>query len=83
MSSFPLGDLPHPALALVLLWLPMREAAEQACVSKRFAVAFRDNVSWQKRCHRDVKDIAVEATFATEKAQSWLHFYMRHTSYKI
>ncbi len=84
VSAFPLNDLPLHVLALVLFWLPMRLAAEAACVSRRFATAFGDNVAWKRRCLRDVtRNIDIEATFEAEKHQSWLLFYRRYTPYRI
>ncbi len=82
-SSLPLNDLPLHVLALVLFWLPMRLAAEAACVSRRFSTAFGDNVAWKRRCLRDVRGIDVEATFEAEKHQSWIQFYRRHADYRV
>ncbi len=82
-SSFPLMDLPDPALALVLFWLPIREAAEAACVCKRFASVFKDNVTWKRRCIRDVTGIDIDAVFAAEKCKSWAEFHARHTTIRI
>ena len=82
-SAFPLGELPAPALALVLFWLPLGQAARQAVVSRKFASAFRDNVSWKRRCMEDVKGIDVEQVFAAEKETSWTAFYKRHTVWTI
>ncbi len=83
-SSFPLGDLPAVVLALVLFWTPMREAAQFACVSRRFAAAFRDNVVWERRC---VSCLAcgtdISATLAAEKETSWMNFYRRHRSIRV
>ncbi len=80
-SSFPLSQLPAPVIALVLFWLPMREAAELACVSKRFADAFRDNVAWKRRCM--LLPFDVEAAFVSENESSWMAFYDRHANYRI
>jgi hypothetical protein len=82
-SAFPLADLPAPALALVMYWLPLGHGARQALVSRKFAAAFRDNVSWKRRCLDEVKGIDVEAVFAAEKETSWTVFYRRHAVYSI
>ncbi len=82
-SAFPLAELPAPVLALVLYWLPLGHAARQAVVSRKFAAAFRDNVSWKRRCMRDVTGIDVEATLLAEKENSWMAFYRRHAAYRI
>ncbi len=82
-SAFPLAELPAPALALVLFWLPLGHAARHAVVCRKFAAAFGDNVSWKRRCGEDVKGIDVEAVFAAEKETSWLAFYRRHAVYRI
>ncbi len=42
---FPLDRLPIPVLSVVLFWLPINQAGELACVSKRFAGAFRDETA--------------------------------------
>jgi hypothetical protein len=82
-SAFPLGELPAPALALVLFWLPLSDAAVLAVVSRKFATAFRDNVSWKRRCMVDLKGIDVEAVFAKEEKTSWMSFYRRHAVCRI
>ncbi len=82
-SSFPLNQLPTVVLAVVLFWLPMREAAEAACVSQRFLGAFRDNVCWRRRCVRDITNIDLEALFAAETSKSWMTIYDRNTAFRI
>jgi hypothetical protein len=80
-SVFPLVDLPLPALALVLFWLP--DGGLQATVSSKFAAAFRDNVTWKRRCVEALKNVDVEEVFAAEKETSWMTFFFRHASYRI
>jgi hypothetical protein len=82
-SEFPLAQLPLAVLALVMLLLPMDHAARQAVVSRRFAAAFRDNVSWKKRCLEDAKGLDVEAVFQAENETSWMAFYRRHMVFRV
>jgi hypothetical protein len=82
-SAFPLGDLPPPVLALVQYWLPLPDASLQATVSRKFAAAFRDNVTWKRRCAVTLKNVDIEAVFAAEKETSWMAFYRRHALYSI
>ncbi len=82
-SDFRLGELPTPALACVLLWMKLSEAAQLACLSKRFAAAFADNVAWKRRCRLQYTEIDVETTFAAEKHEFWMRFYKQHSSWKI
>jgi hypothetical protein len=82
-SAFPLGDLPPPVLALVQYWVPLGDAAIQACVSRKFAAAFRDNVTWKRRCAETLKNVDIETVFAAEKETSWMAFYRRHAVYRI
>ncbi len=86
VSEFRLAELPSPVLSLVLFWLPMRQAAEAACVSKRFAAAFRDNVTWKRRCVLQLNWMDVEAAFAKTKdnlGNSWMHFFKKHTVLEV
>lgn len=82
-SAFPLADLPTPALALIMFFLPVRHAGRLTVVSHKFAAAFRDNVSWKRRCVAVIKRIDVEAVFAAEKETSWLAFFRRHSGFRI
>jgi hypothetical protein len=82
-SVFPLGDLPPPALGVVLFWLPLKDAGAAAMVSRKFAAAFRDNVTWKRRCAELLKNIDIEAVFAEEDETSWMAFYRRHAVYRI
>ncbi len=82
-SAFPLGQLPTTVVALVMYWLPMREAGEVACICKRCATALGDNVTWKRRCLRDISGIDVEKTFAEEAEESWMSFYRQHANFLI
>jgi hypothetical protein len=81
-ADFPLPELPVPVLALVLFWLPLSDAAALARVSHKFAAAFRDNVSWKRRCVEDVKGIDVEAAFKEGEA-SRMAFYKSRALFTV
>jgi hypothetical protein len=82
-SAFPLRELPSPVLALVLFSLALKNAAALAVVSRKFAAAFRDNVTWKRRCSENVTGMDIDTVFSSEKETSWMAFYHRHAPYRI
>ncbi len=62
--------------------LPLRHAAQVACVSKRFAAAYGDVGIWKRRCMTMATGVDIDAAFA-KKNLSWIKFYRRLTRIKI
>jgi hypothetical protein len=84
MSSFDLEGLPLPVLANLMFVLPLAAGAALSRMSRRFAVAFRDEVGWKRRCVLEVSGVSdIEAEFARQGRQTWRDFYRANTVWRI
>ncbi len=62
-TTFRFDDLPVTAVAVVLSYLSLHDAALMALVNKRFAAAFRDESTWRRRLARE--EVVVPASVPT------------------
>ncbi len=77
LMHFALADLPMPALSVVLRHLPLQDAVSLARVSRRCAVAFDDEMSWEWRLRRLIGEPA------TSTVSSWKLAFKDHVRHHV
>lgn len=67
-SAFPLLDMPMPALAHVLWFVPLHEGAQLAGLCRKLRSAFQDAVEWRRRCATELPGVDIDAQVSVERS---------------